>query len=110
MELMTNVERMTMPMFTKLLTTKMVASSFLGLSRRLRTRLFSSPSAFNSSMSEGLRLKKATSDPEIRAEQAISSNITPNRESDSKSTGNKVMPMAEFNNKLYSSGSSNGVS
>ena len=85
----------------------MVAKSFLGFSNNSKTRAFFLLFSFNSSLSDGERLKKATSDPEIRAD--INSNIAMviSNEITFNVMGRNVIPIKEFKSKLYGSGSSN---
>src|SRR5690606_22131043 len=69
-----------MAMFTKLFETKIVANNFFGLPNNRCTiaSFFAMDFSRFVSKSEGVNEKKATSDPEIRAEQASKiTSITP---------------------------------
>jgi hypothetical protein len=69
-------ERITIPIFTKLLTTRMVLRRLSGVSRSFRTFLaLLDLLLLKLSLFEGLIEKKATSDPEIKAEH-INNNST----------------------------------
>ena len=57
-------------MLMKLLATKMVANSFLGLSSKLTSTFSFSESSPVVLKSEGFKENSATSEPEIKAEQA----------------------------------------
>ena len=71
-----NVETITIPMLTKLLVIKMVASSLCG--RFSKAKIRSEALVFETSrsfFSFGPKEKKATSEPDINAEQAIKKTV-----------------------------------
>lgn len=72
----TNSDSMTIPILIKLLLINMVASNFLGLSFKTRMRwLLPELSCCSFSKSFGVNEKKATSEPETRAEHSNKSRI-----------------------------------
>ena len=70
-ELKIELDKITIPTLTKLFVIRIVANNSLGLPKSFKTDLaFLSLSPFSSSLSPGLKEKKAASDPDIRAEEA----------------------------------------
>jgi len=75
----TNVEIITIATLIKLLAIKMVANSFLGFKSRCRILLLLADSSFFRLFLSAAEIeKKATSEPDIRAERIIKNNIIPN--------------------------------
>ncbi len=86
--LIMKLERMTMATFTKLLAISMVAKRRFGLSSRLIiSLLFLDLVPRSKFICEGPNEKKAISEPEIRAEQAMSTSMARNPMITGMSTG-----------------------